>query len=66
MAVELGNAYQRLGNAPAAIAAYRRPLDQQLMPVDAANRAQFEAQIARLQSGVDPRTLQPLRNPWLE
>ena len=66
VAVELGNAYQRLGNAPAAIAAYRRPLDQQQMPVDAGIRAQFEAQIARLQSGVDPRTLQPLRNPWLE
>jgi hypothetical protein len=36
------------------------------MPVDAGMRARFEAQIARLQSGADPRTLQPLRNPWLE
>lgn len=64
--VELGNAYLRMGDGPHAIQAYRRPLDQDKMPVDALIRQQLEAQIARVAASDDPSKLELLRNPWLE
>ena len=64
--VELGNAYLRMGDGPHAIQAYRRPLDQDKMPVDALIRQQLEAQIARVAASGDPSKLELLRNPWLE
>ena len=65
-AIELGNAHLRLGNAEAARAAYALPFAQQKMPVEPLVKSQIEAQIARLADGVDPATVPPLRNPWLE
>ena len=65
-AAELGNAWLRLGQAAPAIRAYRRPLQQREMPLDATVAAQFEAQIARVQAAQDPRSVPPMRNPWME
>lgn len=65
-AVELGNAYVRMGNGPAAIKAYRRLLDQEKVPVDPLVRQQLEAQIAQIESNADLSGLKPVRNPWLE
>jgi hypothetical protein len=65
-AVELGNAYVRMGNGPAAIKAYRRLLDQEKVPVDPLVRQQLEAQIAQIESNADLSELKPVRNPWLE
>lgn len=65
-AVELGNAYLRLGKAAAARTAYQRPLDEKKTPVEALVRGQIEAQIARIDAGDDPATIKPLRNPWME
>lgn len=64
--IELGNAYVRLGDGPAAIRAFRRPLDQDKAPVDARVRAQIEAQIAEIEKGADLSKLKPLRNPEME
>ncbi|RYE70929.1 MAG: hypothetical protein EOO80_22615 [Oxalobacteraceae bacterium] len=64
--IELGNAYVRLGEADAAIRAFRRPIDQDKAPVDARLRAQLEAQIALIRSGADLSKLKPLRNPEME
>lgn len=64
--IELGNAYLRLGDIPAARVAYRRLLDQDEMPVEALVRAQLEAQLARLDAGDDPAAVKPLRNPEME
>lgn len=63
---ELGNAYLRLGDGANATRAYRRMLDQNKVPVDGLIRAQIQAQLARIATGVDPKTIEPLRNPWLE
>ncbi len=65
-AVELGNAYVRLGDAAAAVRAYRRPLQQTKVPVDSRMRVKMEAQIALLEGGADMGGLKPLRNPFLE
>lgn len=65
-AVELGNAYVRSGDGPAAIKAYRRLLDQKKAPVDPLVRQQLEAQIAQIESHADLSKLKPVRNPWLE
>lgn len=64
--IELGNAYVRLGDRAAAVRAYRRPLDQDKMPVDADLRARVEERIVAIESGVDLSTLSPLRNPAME
>lgn len=64
--IELANAHQRLGDAAAATRSLRRLLGQEKMPVEALVRAQIEAQLARLESGADPVSLEPLRNPWME
>lgn len=65
-AIELGNAYVRMGNGPAAIRAFRRPLDQGKAPVDARIREQMEAQIKQIEAGTDLSKLKPLRNPEME
>ncbi|WP_162782216.1 phospholipid carrier-dependent glycosyltransferase [Arenimonas caeni] len=65
-AVELGNAYLRLGNVAAARRAYGLPLVQQMMPVEPLVESQLQEQIARLADGTDPATVPPLRNPWME
>ncbi|MEP6907542.1 MAG: hypothetical protein ABI858_06120 [Pseudoxanthomonas sp.] len=64
--IELDNAYVRLGNKPAAIRAYRRPLQQDKAPVDARIRAQIEAQVALIEGHSDLSKLKPLRNPEME
>jgi tetratricopeptide (TPR) repeat protein len=63
---ELGNAYLRLGDGARAIAAYRRLLDQDKVPVDALVRRQLEAQIARVAACPDPRRVEPMPDPRLE
>ena len=65
-AAELGNAYLRLGNRDGAIRAYRRPLEQHTMPVDAKLAQQFRDQIARVETAPDPKQVPLLRNPWME
>ncbi|MGH8060959.1 MAG: hypothetical protein ACREO7_02975 [Pseudoxanthomonas sp.] len=66
IAIELGNAYVRLGDGPAAIRAFRRPLDQKKAPVDARIREQMETQIKRIETGADLSAMKPLRNPEME
>ena len=65
-AIELGNAYVRMGDGPAAIRAFRRPLDQDKAPIDARIREQMEAQIKRIEAGADLSAMKPLRNPEME
>ena len=65
-AIELGNAYVRMGDGPAAIRAFRRPLDQDKAPVDARIREQMQAQIERIEAGADLSAMKPLRNPEME
>jgi len=65
-AVELGNAYLRLGAREQAARSYRRLLEQKIMPVEELVRRQIETQIAKLKSGADLSTIPPLRNPYLE
>lgn len=66
-AIELGNARLRLGDAAAARAAYRVPLEQKGMPVEPLAKSQLEAQLERLaQPGVTAAGVPPLRNPWME
>ena len=65
-AAELGNAYLRLGNRDGAIRAYRRPLEQDKMPVDTQLARQFREQIARVEKAPDPKQVPLLRNPWME
>ena len=64
--IELGNAYVRLGDGAAAIRAFRRPLEQDKVPVDSRIRAQIEAQVAAIESGAALAGLRPLRNPEME
>ncbi|KAF1717073.1 hypothetical protein CSC74_09460 [Pseudoxanthomonas yeongjuensis] len=65
-AIEFGNAYVRMGDGPAAIRAFRRPLDQDKAPVDARMREQMQAQIRRIEAGADLSAMKPLRNPEME
>jgi len=65
-AIELGNAYVRMGDGAAAIRAFRRPLDQDKAPIDARIRDQIEAQIKRIEAGADLSAMRPLRNPEME
>ncbi len=64
--IELGNAYVRLNDGPAAIRAFQRPLLQDKVPVDSRIRTQIEAQVARIEGNADLSTLKPLRNPEME
>ncbi len=65
-AAELGNAYLRLGDGANAIRAYRRPLEQTQMPVDAGLARKFREQIVRVEAAPDPKQVPLLRNPWME
>ena len=65
-AAELGNAHLRLGNRDAALRAYRRPLEQDEIPIDALLERQFREHIARVQEAPDPKQVPLLRNPWTE
>lgn len=65
-AVELGNAYLRLGNAQAATRAYGSVLTQQRSPVEPLVRRQIEAQLAAIAATRDLSRIKPLRNPWME
>lgn len=65
-AIELSNAHLRLGQREQAIAALRRLLEQDKMPVDAVVAAQASAQIERIGASPDLAGVEPLRNPWLE
>ncbi len=65
-AIELGNAYVRMGDGPAAIRAFRRPLDQDKAPIDARISEQMQAQIKRIEAGADLSMMKPLRNPEME
>jgi tetratricopeptide (TPR) repeat protein len=64
--VELGNAYLRLGQRDKAIAAYRRLLEQDKVPVEPMLAAQLQAHIDSLAAASDPAAIEPMRNPWLE
>jgi hypothetical protein len=65
-AVELGNAYLRMGDAARAARAYARPLQQRGMPIDAELARRLRAQVALAEAGGDPKKIEPMRNPWLE
>lgn len=65
-AVELGNAYLRLGDGARALVAYRRLLEQDKVPLDALIRQQLETQIALVAASPDAAKVEPMRNPWLE
>jgi hypothetical protein len=64
--IELGNAYLRLGKSDQSIAAYRRLLENDRMPVDAGVAGQLRAQIQRIATSDGIAMIEPLRNPWLE
>lgn len=65
-AIELGNARLRLGDAAGARRAYQGVLDAKQREVEARTRAQLQAQIARIDSGMPAKRIGSLRNPWLE
>ncbi|MCX7041290.1 MAG: hypothetical protein NT117_01080 [Gammaproteobacteria bacterium] len=65
-AIELGNARLRLGDAAGARSAYQGVLDAKQQVVEARTRAQIQAQIARIDSGIPAKQIVSLRNPWLE
>lgn len=60
-------AHLRLGDVAAAAAAYRRPLQQDKMPVEPLVKSQIETQLALLaRPGISAADIKPLRNPWME
>lgn len=65
-AMELGNAYLRLGDGANATIAYRRPLEQDKVPVDERIATQLREQIAAIAASGDVRQLPLLRNSQLE
>jgi len=65
-AIELGNARLGLGDAPGARRAYQGVLDAKQRVAEARTRAQIQAQIARIDSGIPAKQIASLRNPWLE
>lgn len=65
-AVELGNAYIRLGQREQAVAAYRNLMEQQVSPIEDKLRAVLQSQIDRVQAADDVTTVAPMRNPWME
>jgi hypothetical protein len=64
--VELGNAYLRLGEGGRAIAAYRRLLEQDKVPLDVLIRQQIVTQIESITAASTLAAVEPMRNPWLE
>ena len=65
-AVELGNAYIRLGKREEAVAAYRNLIEQQDSPIEDKLKGVLLAQIERVQAAEDVRDVEPMRNPWME
>jgi len=66
-AVELGNAYVRLGRRADAIRAFKQPLSLKQPGIfDDLIRAELLDQVARLERGDDLATIKPMRNPWME
>lgn len=65
-AVELGNAYVRLGRREEALTAYRRLLEQDQLPVEDKIAGLLRAQIERVAAAEDVTTVTPMRNPWME
>ena len=55
-----------LGDGARALAAYRRLLEQDKVPLDALIREQLETQIAVVAASPDASKVAPMRNPWLE
>jgi tetratricopeptide (TPR) repeat protein len=67
VAIELGNAYLRLGQRSAALRAYRQPFSQGARGVlDDMTRENLAQRLASLEHGEALATLKPLRNPWME
>jgi hypothetical protein len=67
VAIELGNAYLRLGNRQAALRAYRQPFTQAARDLlDGMTRASLLQRVASLERGDALELLPPLRNPWME
>jgi hypothetical protein len=65
-AIELGNAWLRLGERARARTAYAAPLGQDVLALDAATRSILEGQIALLDSSRVLSEITPLRNRGLE
>ncbi|MEZ5545784.1 MAG: phospholipid carrier-dependent glycosyltransferase [Lysobacteraceae bacterium] len=69
-AVELGNAYLRLGDGANATRVYRGLLEQTKAPLDAKVERQLREQIGRIeqagQTAADISRIEPMRNPWME
>lgn len=65
-AVELGNAYVRLGQRDQAIAAYQRVLVQDKIPVEKKVAGLLRAQVERVRTADDVGDVAPMRNPWME
>lgn len=65
-AVELGNAYLRLGERDKAIRVYQRLLDQEKVPVEPKLAEQLKAKIEEIRTARHVAAVQPLRNPWME
>ena len=59
-------ALAQLAEQDPALAAYRRLLEQDKVPLDALIRQQLETQIALVAASADVATVEPMRNPWLE
>lgn len=67
VAIELGNAYLRLGDREAALRAYRQPFSQADRDLlDQMTRASLLQRVASLERGDALDLLPPLRNPWME
>jgi hypothetical protein len=65
-AIELGNAWLRMGDREAAIRAYRTPLEQTTLPVDEVMRGILQGQIDKLGSDLALTDIAPLRNRAME
>ena len=65
-AIELGNAWLRLGERKRAREAYATPLGQQVLAVEAGTREQLQAQLALLDGPTPIEHIVPLRNRAME
>lgn len=65
-AFELGNARLRLGEREAAVAAYRRVLEQQRFPMDPDFVARLSAHVQLIEQSDDLAMVAPMRSPFME
>lgn len=65
-AFELGNARLRLGEREAAVAAYRRLLEQDRFPMDPDFVARLSAHVQIIEQSSDLAHVSPMRSPFLE